>query len=206
MQTYSQNRVRPRTLSDVVPLSFSRTIYRDLVLVVGFSLFIALTAQIRIQILDNPVPITFQTLVVLLGGAALGRKNGLAGVALYLLEGLVGLPVFAAGGHGYNYLFGATGGYLFSYLVVAFVTGWLAERRWDHKYPSTLALMLVGLFFNYLLGVTWLAVYTGKGLSYGIEKGMLPFLGIDLIKVVIAASLLPATWWLTRSDNSQKKQ
>lgn len=191
--------VHPRTLVDLIRWpAISRPLIQNMVLIVGFSWFIALVAQIRIMLPDNPVPITFQTLAVLLGGAALGSKRGVAGVGLYLLQGLVGLPVFAGGNGGQTYILGATGGYLFSYLLVAFVTGWLTERGWDRKYLTTLALMLAGLICNYGLGVTWLAIASGKGINYAIEKGMLPFLIVDLAKVIVAASLLPLAWWLVR--------
>lgn len=200
MDTRSQalTRARQLTLSDYIPLPLKATWARDVVLVVGFSLLTALCAQISIRLGDNPVPITFQTLAVLLGGAALGSKRGGLAMLLYVLEGAVGLPFYASGNHGLAVLFGATGGYLLAYPVVGLLTGWLAERGWDRSYFRTVAAMVLGSLIIYAFGVTWLAFYTNKGLGYALSNGFYPFIPLDTVKLLIAAGVLPGTWFLTR--------
>jgi biotin transport system substrate-specific component len=155
------------------------------VLVVAGSVLIALAAHIAVPLPFSPVPVTGQTLAVLVVAAALGARLGALSVVLYVLEGLIGLPVFAGGASGIARLIGPTGGYLVGFIFAAVVVGALAERGWDRR-PSTCALaMFVGQAIIYLVGLTWLARFP---LQTGLlQAGLLPFLVGDTYKLIIAA-------------------
>ena len=161
------------------------------VLILLGSLFVGLMAQISIPLPFTPVPITGQTLGVVLVGASLGSRRGLASVALYLLEGIAGMPVFAAAS------FGATGGYLIGFLPAAYLTGWLAERGQDRKVSTAWWVFLAGQSVVFLIGVPWLALYVG-GFKLAVYAGLLPFIPGEIVKTAIAAGLLPAAWRLVR--------
>lgn len=162
----------------------------------------AVAAQITIPLPFTPVPLTLQPMIVLLGGAALGSRLGMASQVLYLLAGLAGLPVFATSPalpQGPLRLIGPTGGYLMAYPIAAFLTGWLAERGYDRRYFTSVAAMLAGLAVLLAGGVTWLAwfaVPAPAGLQNALELGLYPFVGPDLVKVAVAAAVLPGTWKL----------
>lgn len=188
-----QSSRRTLTLSDVlVP---STGLVRDAALVVVFSLINAAAAQVSIPLPFTPVPITGQTLTVLLTGALLGSRLGALSLLLYLAEGAAGLPVFAAGRSGLVTLVGPTGGYLIAFPVAAFLVGWLAERGWDRRVSSTALAMVLANLVIYAGGVSWLAHFVG-GLKQAAVKGMVPFLPGDAIKLALAALLLPAGWSL----------
>lgn len=160
-------------------------------------------AQVSIPLPFTPVPFTLQPMVVLLGGAALGARLGMSSQLLYLAAGIVGLPVFAASAAlppGIARLLGPTGGYLLSYPFAAFVTGWLAERGFDRRYLTSLIAMTAGLAVVFAFGVAWLAWGpAGIGLSSALAAGFLPFVAADLIKLCVAATVLPAAWTLLGS-------
>jgi biotin transport system substrate-specific component len=169
----------------------------------GAVLFVAaLTAagaQVAIPLPYTPVPLTFQPMVVLLGGLALGARLGMTSQVVYLLAGVAGLPVFAASATlppGALRLLGPTGGYLLAYPVAAFATGYLAERGLDRRYPTAVLAMSVGLSLIYLAGASWLAVTTGTGFAAAVIAGVMPFLVADTIKIIAAAGILPAFWKL----------
>ena len=201
-----QNQARPTTLFDALihgrNLSVSRTLLRDVLLVVGFSAVIALSARIAVFLPFTPVPITAQTLAVLLTGAALGSKRGALALLAYIAEGLAGLPVFSAGRSGLPILLGPSGGYIWGFLIAAFVVGYLAERGWDRKVWTTALAMLIGTVIIYLVGVPQLAFVLSptSGAALGFDKaltlGVLPFLPGDAIKLLIAAGVLPSAWAL----------
>lgn len=167
----------------------------DAALVLGASLVIALSAQVAIQLPFSPVPVTGQTMAVLLVGALLGSRRGALAVLAYIAQGLAGLPVFAGGAAGLARLFGPTGGYLVGFVAAAFLVGWLAERGWDRRFGTTLAAMTLGNLVIYGVGALWLAVFVG-GLSRAWSLGVLPFLPGDALKIVLAAVLLPGGWKL----------
>ena len=173
-------------------LADENKIVRDACLIVGGSLLLALCAQISIPLWFTPVPITGQTLGVLLIGAALGSRRGALAIILYLIEGGSGLPFFAGGGSGWTAFSGPTGGYLIGFVAAAYVVGWLAERGWDRRFWTAAAAMLAAEFVIYLFGVPWLAYFVGPGDA--LPKGMYPFIPGDIIKLVIAALVLPSTW------------
>jgi biotin transport system substrate-specific component len=168
----------------------------DVALVLGGSLFIALSAQIVIRLPFSPVPITGQTLAVLLVGALLGSRRGALSVVAYLAEGAMGLPVFAGGGTGIVWLLGPTGGYLLGFVPAAFITGWLAERGWDRRVETTLLLMLAGNVAIYAVGLPYLASITG--FDRVLHLGFYPFIVGDIAKCLLAAALLPSAWRLLR--------
>ncbi len=177
----------------------NRTVARDIFLVAGASLLVAALAQVSIPLPFTPVPITGQTLGVLLMGIVLGSRRAAIAMALYLLEGAIGLPFFAEGRSG---LGGPTTGYLLAFPLAAFFTGWLAERGWDRK-PLTAALaMLIGSLVIFGLGAAWLSIYVG-GLQKAFTLGVLPFLPGDLIKTTIASGVLPLTWKLLGKRSHQ---
>jgi biotin transport system substrate-specific component len=134
-----------------------------------------------------PVPMTLQVLAVFLIGAAFGRSLALATVALYLAEGIVGLPVFAGGG-GVAYLLGPTGGYLVGFLFAAYIAGWAADKGFDRQPLKLLAAMLVGEGIILGLGAAWLAILLGteKALTFGIG----PFIVTDLVKIALAVAIV----------------
>lgn len=179
----------PHTLSDTLSLP-------SWLLVPTASLLIAAAAQVTIPLPFTPVPLTGQTFGVLLTGMALGSRRGALAVALYVLEGAVGLPFFAGGAAGLAKLLGPTGGYLFAFPVAAFVAGLLAERGWDRKPLTTVLGMLLASLTIFFFGALWLSRFVG-GIVPAVVQGVLPFLPGDLIKSLLAAGLLPAAWRLS---------
>jgi biotin transport system substrate-specific component len=165
---------------------------RDMILVVGFSLFIAVLAQVSIP-LPGGVPLTGQTLAVLLTGMALGSRLGAIAVGAYLIEGSLGLPFFAGGASGFERVLGPTGGYLIGFMLAALIAGWLAERGWSRSFALTLGAMMIANLVIYALGLPWLTRFVG---GRALEFGLYPFLVGDVIKAVLAAIALPAAWRL----------
>lgn len=166
----------------------------DLVLVVGASAAVALSAQIAITLPFSPVPVTGQTFAVLMVGALLGPQRAIAAMLLYLMEGLAGLPVFAAGTSTVVVLAGPTGGYLLGFVVAAGVVGYLAERGWDRKLGATMLAMTIGTAIIFIFGVTRLAFYLAEGSA--LELGLYPFIPGAVAKIALAALLLPLGWRL----------
>jgi biotin transport system substrate-specific component len=182
------------TYADILrPATRQKALAYDAVLVISGSLFIALCAQFTIRI--GPVPITGQTLAVLLIGMLLGSRRGSLTALAYLAEGIAGLPVFAPGGPpGLARLLGPTGGYLLGFVAAAYVTGMLAERSWDRKSITTLLAMLIGDAVIYLFGLPWLGLFVG--IENALPLGFCPFIVGDLAKAFLAAALLPIGWRL----------
>lgn len=161
----------------------------------------AAAAQISIPLPFTPVPLTLQPMIVLLGGAALGRRLGCYSQVLYLAAGVAGLPVFANSPflpQGALRLLGPTGGYLASYPFAAWIVGALAERGFDRRYRGAVSAMLAGLACIYVFGVAWLAygarVPQPLGLRSALLAGAGPFLLADVVKIFVAAAVLPAAW------------
>ena len=170
------------------PMTERYALAHDVALVVGGSLIVALAAQVALRLPFSPVPITGQTLAVLLVGATLGSKRGSLSLLAYLFEGLIGLPVFAAGASGPAYLLGPTGGYLVGFVAAAFVTGWLVERGWGRHVGRAVLAMLAGSATIYLCGLSWLSLFVGQR---ALDLGLLPFVVGDAAKMVLGAALLP---------------
>ncbi len=167
--------------------------WRDFLLVTGGSLLVAALAQVRIPLPFTPVPVTGQTLGVLLVGALLGSRRGTAALGLYLAEGLAGFPVFAGGSGGVSHLLGATGGYLLGFVLAAWLVGWLSERGLERSLRTAWLPFLAGEVGIYALGVPWLALFVG-GLGKAVALGLVPFVAGDVLKMVLAAILLPVGW------------
>ena len=165
----------------------------------------ATAAQISIPLPFTPVPFTLQPMVVLLGGAALGSRLGMASQVLYLAAGIAGLPVFAASAvlpQGFLRLLGPTGGYLISYPFAAYLTGRLAERGLDRRYLTSVIAMTSGLAVVFAFGVSWLAFFAQPaplGLDAALRTGLYPFVPADIIKVLLAATILPTVWRFVRT-------
>ena len=162
----------------------------------------AVAAQISVPLPFTPVPLTFQPMVVLVGAAALGSRLGMASQVLYLALGIAGLPLFAASPvlpQGAARLFGPTGGYLMSFPLAAFVAGFLAERGFDRRYPTALLAMLCGLAVVFAGGLLWLMIASRPplGVSAALAAGFLPFIVPDLLKLLVAAAVMPGLWKIT---------
>ncbi len=162
----------------------------------------AAAAQVSVPLPFTPVPFTLTPMIVLLGGAALGSRLGMASQVLYLMLGVAGLPVFAPSPvlpQGMLRLLGPTGGYLLSYPFAAFVAGALAERGFDRRYLTSVLAMAAGLTVIFAFGVSWLAWFArpaAVGLDVALRAGLYPFIPADLVKVCIAAGVMPSVWRL----------
>ena len=177
---------------------------------VGGSVLVAGLAQVSFRLPFTPVPITGQTLGVLLIGAAYGPALGAATLVLYLVWGLIGLPVFAPNADGSHdtgvqvlRATSATGGYLIGFIAAAGVTGWLSRRGWDRSIRSSIGAMLLGSIVIYAVGVPWLyhalpPAIDGNPvtLDTALSFGLYPFIIGDTLKLLVAAGLLPVAWRL----------
>ncbi|MBL8101218.1 MAG: biotin transporter BioY [Anaerolineales bacterium] len=164
---------------------------RDLFLILAGSWLVAFFAQLEIPM--QPVPITGQTFAVLLVGALLGSKRGVAAMIAYIAQGGLGLPFFAGGASGFGILTGATAGYLLGFIGAAYVVGWLAEKGLERSVRTSILPFFVGTVIIYIFGVAWLSIVLGS-LSKAIQFGLLPFLVGDVIKLMAAAIVLPSAW------------
>ncbi len=182
-----------RTIAHVV---VPRSAVTTAVLMIGFALLTALAAQIVIPVPGTPVPITGQTFVVLLAGAALGSRAGAGSQLIYWLMGAVGLPFYAEAEGGWSAAIGSTGGYLFGFVVAAWAIGYLAERGQDRKVSTAIPAFLAGNAIIYLFGVTWLFISIPgiESISGALIAGFVPFVVGDLVKILAAGLLLPAAW------------
>lgn len=207
-----------RVLADVVarPSSRARAFALDAALVVAGAAFVALLAQVTIPL--PIVPITGQTLGVLVVGASLGAVRGASALGLYAVLGILGVPVFADGEAGTTVLLGATGGFILGFIASAAVVGWLAERAWDRRILKALSMFLAGTVVTFLVGLPWLfvwftligsEVYQAWGyetaLQGTIESGLLPFILPGIVKALIAALIVPGAWALVRRVDARKR-
>jgi biotin transport system substrate-specific component len=177
---------------------FGRSLPLDIVLVTAGAALTALLAQVQIPMV--PVPITGQTLAVLLVGATLGFVRGASALALYLVLGLVGLPVYTPqddGSHltGLAALAAPSFGYIIGFVPAAAIVGWLSERSWDRKILKALATFVGGSLVVFAFGLPWLAAVLGTDLATTLQYGLWPFLLGGAVKALIAAGLLPLAWW-----------
>lgn len=177
-------------LADVLP----RTRTRDAALVVGAALLTALLAQVSVPVAGSPVPITGQTLAVVLTAAALGPARGVSGQALYLALGLVGLPFFSDASGGVDVVVGATGGYLVGFLPAALLIGLAARRGADRRVASAFLLFAAGQLVIFGFGVPWLALVADLSATQALEAGFYPFVLGGVVKAVLAGLLTPAAW------------
>lgn len=162
----------------------------------------AIAAQVSVPLPFTPVPLTFQPMVVLVGAAALGSRLGMASQVLYLALGIAGLPVFAASPllpQGAARLLGPTGGFLMAFPFAAFAAGWLAERGFDRRYLTAVVAMTCGLAVVFAGGVSWLAIASqpARSLSSALAAGVVPFIVPDVLKLLVAAAVMPGVWKIT---------
>ena len=178
------------------------TVLSNAVLVVSGVIGLAALAQIAIPVPGSPVPVTGQTLGVLILGTTYGSTLGVTTFALYILAGIAGAPVFANSGHGLDRIVGATGGYLIGMLVATFVLGQLARFRLDQKFSTALPSMLIGTVITFSFGLIWLYQYTGQSWSWTVNAGLTPFIVGEVLKIAIAGTSLPAIWRIVNRKNS----
>lgn len=191
---------RGLTIGDfLVPIRVSERMTaraRHAALILAGTLVISLAAQVSIPVPGSPVPITGQTFGVLLTAGALGFRRGIASTLLYLVIGVIGVPVFSGGAHGVDVIVGATGGYLVGFVLAAAVIGRLAELGWDRKLLGSVGAMLIGSALIYAVGLPWLAVVAKLDPQTALDKGFLPFLVGDALKLALAAVAFPVAWWV----------
>ncbi len=188
---------KPDTLigAALAPLDWTRSVG----IVVAFSLLTALAAQVVIPI--GPVPITGQTFVVLLTGALLGSRLGAMALITYLVEGASGLPFFSGGSGGIAHLLGPTGGYLVAFPAAAFITGAFAEHGWDKRFLSAAAAMAIGSVLIMLSGWAWLSQFMPAAVAF--KLGVVKFIVGDIVKILLAAAVLPSGWMLLKRRASK---
>ncbi|MER8689034.1 MULTISPECIES: biotin transporter BioY [unclassified Mesorhizobium] len=169
----------------------------QLLLAIAGTLLLILSAKTKVML--GPVDISMQTLAIFLIAASFGMRLGVATLLLYMVEGALGLPVFQSTpekGIGIAYMLGSTGGYLAGFVVMAAIVGWAADRGWDRHPIKLFNAMLVAEIVMMAMGFAWLALLIGPEKSW--QFGVLPFIVGDLIKVALAASLVPAVWSLLK--------
>jgi biotin transport system substrate-specific component len=222
-----------RTLGDVIGTALVRdrapAWVRDAMLVLGGTALLILGAYVSFTVpaiqlgqlyvpVNEHVPLTLQTFGVLFTGAVLGSGRAVAATGLYLLIGILGFPVFAAGADGVHrsglatiigldggtIVLGATGGYLLGFLVAAAVVGALAERGWDRRLGSSIGAMIIGSLIVYTCGVTWLDLAASLSVADALVFGLWPFLPGDIVKLLVAAGLLPLGWRLASGRASSR--
>ena len=169
----------------------SQKIFRYGILSLTGSVLITLCAQVSVPF--YPVPVTMQTFAVILIGLTYGWRLGGITVALYLVEGAIGLPVFAGGKGGMIVLMGPTAGYLYGFFLSAVACGWFAERGFDRSYLKLIVPLLAGNVLLYTSGLIWLGNFIGWDKPV-LELGLYPFIPGDLMKIALVAVLLPTVW------------
>jgi biotin transport system substrate-specific component len=189
-------RPRQRVLADVVPRSY----LVEFALIVGSAALVGALAQVAIKLSFTPVPITGQTLGVMLVGTALGWRRAFASMGLYMAAGLLGVPWFAGHTSGYPI---ATFGYIIGFVVAGAVLGWLASRGTDRTVTRALVSMAIGDVIIFIIGVTWLKYADHLSPSTAIAYGLTPYVWGELIKAGIAGVALPSSWRLV--DRATRK-
>ena len=190
--------ISPQTLLTAVWPTATTSITRMALLALLGTGLLTLSAKINVPF--YPVPMTMQTFAVLIIGMAFGWKLGFATLALYLIEGISGLPVFAgtpSKGIGFAYMMGPTGGYLFGFLLSAPLLGYLGEKGFDRNFIMTLMAMVAGTLVIFVFGYIWLAYLIGTEKAF--QFGVLPFLWGEAFKILLAALILPFLWKLLNS-------
>jgi biotin transport system substrate-specific component len=178
-----------RVLADVVP----KSVLAEVALVVGAAALVGALAQISIHLPRNPVPITGQTLGVMLAGTALGWRRAVLALSLYLVAGVAGVPWFASHASGYAV---ATFGYLIGFIVAGSMLGWWASRGTDRTITRAVVSMAIGDVIIFVIGVTWLKFAIHVSPSEAIALGFTPFVWGEVIKAAISGVALPSSWRL----------
>ncbi|WP_374946966.1 biotin transporter BioY [Agreia sp.] len=181
---------------------FARSLTTDLVLIGAGAALTGVLAQVVVPL--HPVPITGQTLAVILVGSTLGARRGALSMVLYLALGVAGLPWFSDASSGRGVLAGPTGGYIVGFIAAAALTGWLAQRTWDRRVLGAFVSMSAGTLVTFAVGLPWLAASLGLTLEQTLASGLYPFLMGGAIKALLAAGILPLAWKLSsRTTNKQ---
>ena len=178
------------------------TVLTHATLIAGGTIFLSALAQVAIPVPGSPVPVTGQTLGVLLIGTTYGAGLGVTTFAIYLLAGIAGAPVFAGGSFGFEKITGATGGYLIGMLVATYLLGLLANRRMDQRFLTALPSMLCGSVIIFSFGLVWLHHFTGENWAWTINAGFTPFIVGEVLKITLAASALPIVWRFINAKRS----
>jgi biotin transport system substrate-specific component len=197
------------TIGDfLVPITLGErmsTRARHVALILAGALLIYIGSLVVLPVPGSPVPITGQTLGVLLVAGALGFRRGILATLLYVAIGIVGFPAFAEhrGGIGViasidggRLVLGATGGYLVGFVLASAIVGRLAELGWDRHLGGSIAAMLVAEVAIYAVGLPWLMAATGFSSAETVARGLTPFVLGDVLKVLVAAGVFPAAWWI----------
>ena len=195
MNIYSSNN---SLVSSLLGKKTNDFVYVLLTSIIG-SFLLAISSKVQIPL--TPVPVTLQTLVLLVMSMFLGWRGAVGATSLYLFQGAIGLPVFAHGG-GFIILFGPTGGYLFGFLIASLVVGYLAEKGWDKSVVLTFTSMTIGTLIIYLFGVIWLSYL--KDLNTAIVFGLLPFITPDILKICLGTCLVSAGWEISEKFINRK--
>jgi biotin transporter BioY len=196
--TYTDTQADTLMGAALAPLDWTRSVS----LVVAFSLLTALAAQIVIPI--GPVPITGSTFAVLLTGALLGSRLGALAMIAYLIEGASGLPFFYGGHGGFAHLLGPTGGYLVAFPAAAYITGAFAENGWDKRFLTAVLAMAVGSLVILLAGWAWFMVLMHTPPLAAFKVSVAPHIVGDIVKILLAAAVLPTGWAILNRKASQK--
>jgi biotin transport system substrate-specific component len=174
------------------------TALTEALFVVGGIGFISLLAQISLPVPGSPVPVTGQTLAVLLIGTTYGARLGFITFATYLLAGIAGAPIFApsatSANHGIDRLVGATGGYLVGMLVASLLLGYLADRKADQKFRTSFPALLLGDLVIFTFGLAWLHASLDMTWAATFKAGLTPFILGEALKIAITATSLPLVW------------
>lgn len=193
----------------VRPSSRLRALAIDIALVLAGVVLIALLAKVSFFI--GPIPITGQTLGVIVVGAALGAKRGAASLVSYMLAGLAGLPVFAGIVAGPAYALMPSFGFVIGFIPAAFVAGLIAERAWDRKPLLAFAGFLAASVIPFLVGLPYLALILATVLGQEVtlagvlDAGLWPFVVPGLVKAAAAALIVPGAWLVVRAADRAKK-
>lgn len=178
---------------------FTRGVVMDIVLIAAGAALTAIAAQVLVPLW--PVPITGQTLAVLLVGSSLGALRGTLAMVLYALLGIVGLPVFSDAASGMGVILGPTGGYIVGFIFAAAFTGWIAQRSWDRRILRSLLAFAGGTLVTFAIGLPWLAMALGLNLQQTLEGGLYPFIIGGIVKSIIAAGVVTLGWrYIERED------
>ena len=201
-----------RVLADIIarPSTRARVFAMDTALVLAGVAVVALLAKVSFYI--GPVPITGQTLGVILVGATLGARRGAASLTSYMVLGLAGLPIFAGPIAGPAYVLSPSFGFIVGFIPAAFVAGWFAQRAWDRRPVLAFAGFVTASVIPFLLGVPYMALILanviGANVSFAsiMQAGVLPFIVPGLIKAAFAALLVPGAWLLVRSLDRRSRR
>ncbi len=166
----------------------SKSLTANIVIALSGSILLALLARLSIPVPFSPVPITGQTFGILFLGGVLGSRIGTLSVVMYIVEGIIGLPVFAGGTTGFLYLLGPTGGYLISFIPAVYLVGYLSEKEWTNKFTATFLTMIFGTSVIFIFGISWLAVTAGFETTLSI--GLYPYLPGAAIKIILASVIV----------------